>query len=244
MHLLALCAPEPHTSSLPQKIRWLSIGADHPLQELAMAADANAVQVFQKYPLDFMKQTLVRAPSCQTAVYGRPMALTLSLDPMATAQLAGKAVKVYALRAAEPGEPSFSSYICDFSTGNISYQVLGRESEFCFTFAMDGCTFSVGSPTGTGDVLVSHGNAKGVTEGGDSQVGRQHSFASQLHGGGVAQMLQPGTYRADGAKVATTFGLRDRTGWSFYYQNYVVTKKGFPPGYELFGVYDFSGKKV
>jgi len=206
-----------------------------------MPGDENAIKVFARYPLDFMKQTLVRAPSCQSLLYGRPMRLTLLHDPMATAQLQGKPVKVYSLRKAEEGDPYFVSYICDYQKSEISYQVLSREADFCFTFAMDGCTFGVGSRTPDGEVLVSHGNAAGLTEGGTTQAERQRNFASELHGGSVAQILEPGTYRPSGERVATTFGVRLNGNWSFYYLNYKVTKKGFPPGYEHYGVHDFNG---
>lgn len=208
-----------------------------------MAADAQAVDDFLANPLGFMKSNLVRAPSCQTRVYGRPLKLTFSKADGSIAQSGGRTLNVYALREAENGEPSFESYICDFQASEISYQVLSKEAFFVFTFAMDGCTFSVGRPTPEGDVMVSHGNAKGLQEGGNSQSERQRNFALQLHGN-VNSMLEPELYRSNGDEVATTFGIRVNSAWKFYYQSYKVTKKSYPPAYQHMGVFDFAGKAV
>ncbi|MES2068887.1 MAG: hypothetical protein V4488_00965 [Pseudomonadota bacterium] len=205
-----------------------------------MAADPQAVAAFISDPIGFMKSNLVRAPTCKTREYGRPVELTLEPDPSATATCGDAGCKVYGLRAIKEKEIGFKSYICDFSSDAICYQVLAAEADFMFTFAMTGCTFGVGSPTPGGEVLVSHSNAKSGKD--MTQTQRQFAYTEGLHGEHLAKALEPDAYRPDGQEIATTFGVRTSRKWKFFYLSYQVVKASFPIGYKHFGVYSFSGQ--
>lgn len=209
-----------------------------------MPVDAKAFDAFQTDPIGFMKDNMVLTARMGSKL-GHAIKATLATNQTATAMLNGKSIKVYTLREPRDDEPFFESYYCDFSPGQIMYEVLSKEADFAFTYAMDGCTFGVGRPTPEGDVLVTHGNARGVTEGGNSQNERQRNFALQLHGGKIDEMLEPETYRTAGDMAATTFGLRCNNKWQFAYLSYKLTKRSVvAPAYEHFGVFDFNGKKL
>ena len=93
-----------------------------------------------------------------TKVYGRPERLQFKEDVTAKGTCKDIPCKVYNVTTATAGADSFLSYICDYKTGEINYQVLGPGANFCFTTTMNGCTFGIGSPTADGSVLVSHAN--------------------------------------------------------------------------------------
>jgi hypothetical protein len=188
-----------------------------------------------------MKGTLVTPPSIASEkTYGRPMDLTL-VKLEYTCTLSGNQINCYAVKAAEQGDPSFKSYICPYKAGELSYAVLGHEADFCFTFAMDGCTFGVGVPTPGGEVIVSHGNAKGITdEGTGDQANKQNEFARDFHRLGLAGMLEPSAYRLSNKHISTTFGVREAGRWSFYSLKYKRVKDTYPFGYEHLGVQKFA----
>jgi hypothetical protein len=173
-----------------------------------------------------------------TKVYGRPERLQLKEDLVAKGTCKEVPCKVYNVTTAAAGADSFLSYISDDKTGEINYQVLAREANFCFTTTMNGCTFGIGSPTTDGSVLVSHANmavplvptpetkalGAGLVPLGD-QAERQLEVARALHGPG-ANYLTPDMYRHEHANV-TLIGGRTSTGaWKFYYQRWAVA--GFP----------------
>jgi len=211
-----------------------------------MAGDAKAVSEFTGDIIAFMKNNLVVAPITQTKEYGRAMGMTLiDITPISAKDaITSNPVNVYCLRPAEEGDPIIPIYICDYQGGNICYQVLSDEADYCFTYAMDGCTFSVGTANGSGDVMVSHANSANLTEdiqGWDTatQQEKQTMMANSLHNSSVQGMLQPDTYRPNGQKVSTTFGVRKNGAWTFHYLSYLVTKKKFPCEYAHHGVHQF-----
>ncbi|MDF1505171.1 hypothetical protein [Roseisolibacter sp. H3M3-2] len=207
-----------------------------------MRGDANAVAVFSRlaYALDFMKGTLVFPPSIAAErTYGRPMNLTL-VKSVYDGTLNGRAINCYTVAEAADDDPSFRSYICPYKAGDLSYTVLGHEADFCFTFAMDGCTFAVGTPTPNGEVIVSHGNAKGNTEGAGDQASRQQDFATDFHRQGVAGVLDPSTYRLSNKHISTTFGVREGGRWAFHSLRYKRVKDTYPFAYEHLGVTKFA----
>jgi hypothetical protein len=173
-----------------------------------------------------------------TSVYGRPEHLQFKEDTTSKGTSKDTPCKVYNVTKATAGADSFLSYICDYKAGEINYQVLGREANFCFTTIMNGCTFGIGSPTSDGSVLVSHANmavpsvptaetkalGPGLAPPG-SQAERQLAVAKALHGPG-ASYLTPDVYRHEHANV-TLFGGRTSSGaWKFYYQRWVLA--GYP----------------
>lgn len=207
-----------------------------------MPGDAEAVEQFSRpdRAVDFMRGALVMPPSISAPLkYGRAMDLTLIPMPWACA-LGGDTIKCYAVAMAEGGDPSFKSYICPYTSGELSYAVLAKEADFCFTFAMDGCTFGVGTPTPTGEVIVSHGNAIGVTEGTGDQENKQKEFATQFHRFGLKGLLEPSTYRLSKKHISTTVGVRVGGKWKFYSLRYVRTKDTYPLAYEHLGVHKFA----
>src|SRR5258708_40043674 len=89
-----------------------------------------------------------------TRVYGRPERLQFKEDTTAKGTCKEEPCKVYNVTAAASGADSFLAYVCDYKSGEINYQVLGREADLCFTTTMNGCTFGIGSPTAAGIVLA------------------------------------------------------------------------------------------
>lgn len=169
-----------------------------------------------------------------TKVYGRPERLQFKEDVTAKGTCKDIPCKVYNVTTATAGADSFLSYICDYKTGEINYQVLGPEANFCFTTTMNGCTFGIGSPTSDGSVLVSHANmavprvptaetkalGPGLVPPGD-QAERQLVVARALHGPG-ASYLTPDVYRHDHANVTLVGGRTSTGAWKFYYQRWVL----------------------
>ena len=67
----------------------------------------------------------------------------------------GRSIPVLILRNARDGEDSIDAYVCDYTSGTLQVQMIDRAAKYCFTFAMDGCSFGIGNPTpeGAADLL-------------------------------------------------------------------------------------------
>lgn len=133
------------------------------------------------------------------------------------------------------GTTGFLAYICDYAENNISYQVLDDEADFCFTITMNGCTFGIGRPTKEGYVLVSHCNNKQPMEGDpqdEGQQDRQRKLDLAFHGPQVG-LFEPSSYRPTARHCATTFGVRIKGSWKFYYQSYAFFGNRW--AYEVYG---------
>ena len=179
-----------------------------------------------KAMLDLMDNALIMTGKLKNStVYGRPQMLKLVPDRVFRAYRKrrvrkNKTLEVLYLMHAD-GSPGFPSYILDYEKGQVSYQVLDREANYCFTITMNGCTFGIGSPTPDGSVLVTHSNAHGNLEGGGegvSQAMRQRALARAFHRPNVS-LFEPDSYRK-GNRNVTTFGIRTKGAWQFYYQAY------------------------
>jgi hypothetical protein len=171
-------------------------------------------------------------------VYGRPERLQFKEDALAKGTCKETPCKVYNVTTATAGADSFLSYICDYKRGEINYQVLGPEANFCFTTTMNGCTFGIGSPTSDGSVLVSHanmatplvptaetkGSSAGLVPPGD-QAERQLAVARALHGPG-ASYLTPDMYRHEHANVTLVGGRTSTGAWKFFYQRWAMAGSG------------------
>lgn len=179
--------------------------------------------------LSIMRHNVVKTGLLKnTKVYGRPERLSLTEDTVFKAKHHLFSCKVYNVRQAKEDESSFRSYVCDYGRNEINYQVLGTEADFCFTITMNGCTFGIGSPTGDGSVLVSHGNMAEL-EGTDEdptgdQFERQLKVGQQFHGHGTT-FLTPEMYRRKHANV-TMVGMRIKGKWKFFYQRYIAVGGG------------------
>lgn len=197
--------------------------------------------------MDIMNNAIVQTWGLKTKTYGQAQALKFAeVKGVHKGYKDNDEIPVLRLKDADNDDASFASYICDYKDGQINYQVLDKDADFCFTWTMNGCTFGIGSRTTDGAVMVSHGNAKGqIPKGGSQQetLSAQHDlqkgWAEALHGDSVT-MLQPASYRPTGSKqVATTFGLRTADGWKFYYQSYDIPGGG---RMDLKGVHPIVGK--
>lgn len=119
------------------------------------------------------------------------------------------------------------AYICNYTAGNVEYCRLGTAANLCFTITMNGCTFGVGQPAPDGTLLVTHANT-----GGKTTPQQEQTFGA--HGTKQVSMLEPALYRRAGSNMnATTFGIRTKGKWKFYFQLYSV--KSFV--YTLIGVF-------
>jgi hypothetical protein len=119
------------------------------------------------------------------------------------------------------------SFICNYAPGVVHQETLTVHGDYCFTAAMNGCTFGVGPNVG-GQVTVAHANSGGATGLQRAQVA---GVVGPLAG---AKVLEPAAYRhlAPGL-TATTFGVRTGANWNFYFQSY---KSVGAPAYQTFGV--------
>ncbi|WP_334188240.1 hypothetical protein [Noviherbaspirillum sp.] len=165
-----------------------------------------------------------------TSVYGRPEKLTLTEEKFFKGVDAkGKSIPIYNLKQATGSGDEFLSYICDYKRGELHYQILGREANFCFTITMNGCTFGVGAAASDGTVMVTHGNQADVKDGADVPSGdmfaKQRTLATQFHGPDV-MLLEPSQYRPTNKENISTFGIWMNGAWNFFYQSYQVVGSG------------------
>lgn len=174
--------------------------------------------------LQLMNNALVKTGTLRNATrFGRPESLELVPETFFKGvDTARKEIKVYNLKQTTQKGAGFLSYVCDYKRGELHYQVLDREADFCFTVTMNGCSFGVGAPNADGSVLVSHGNMAFVKDAPDvpsgSSAERQEALAEALHGPNLA-ILDPRNYRREQESI-TTFGVRIKDDWKFFYQSY------------------------
>jgi hypothetical protein len=171
-------------------------------------------------------------PLKNSTTYGRAQMLSLAKVPGETGlQPDGTPSDAYFVRHAGEGEKGFLAYICDYEPGKLSYQVLSTEAKFCFTTTINGCTFTLGMPSGDGTLIVSHTNMRTTamdkrdveTRGKTATVTFQGMVAADFHRHGT--MLDSTIYWAAGDSVdgrginVTVFGINDG-GWKFYFQRW------------------------
>jgi hypothetical protein len=119
-------------------------------------------------------------------------------------------------------------YFCPYGDDEAHFITLGRDANFMFTPAMDGCTFGVGSQNGEGVVRVGHvnyalaGKKWGAQDGQERQREAQRNVLGDRLGWN-AKMIQPEMYKGlQNDRSATTFGiLDDDYYWSFYTLRYI-----------------------
>jgi hypothetical protein len=118
----------------------------------------------------------------------------------------------------------FEAYWCHYEPGETHYTFLGTAAPLMFTATMNGCSFGIGMPNGSGQVLVGHSNLSGANE-----SGQNAQLASAIKDGTV---LTGTFYRGKETKGpdpvsgfpstlqslndATTFGVYKNGEWSFY----------------------------
>lgn len=185
--------------------------------------------------------------------YGRPEQLILQPAVHEKGIRDGKACNVYNIRQGTGGE-AFSSYVCDYGEGQLNYQVLSSEADFCFTITINGCTFSLGTAASDGTLIVSHTNTKGRTfnaqdkktfgyddtsethSGRGWQASTQQAIAKSFHGSG--SYIDGTVYYANGDVNVMVFGVRVASKWAFYYQTFRRSQGAW----EHMGFYDFAAQ--
>jgi len=111
-------------------------------------------------------------------------------------------------------------YWLGYKDDSAKFQMLGTNGpRVMLTHRMDGCTFGVGSPTATGDVLVGHFNIQTVS--GQADVGAMRDTAKVMLGDN-AKLLEKTKYmKGNNQNITTTFGVRNNNNrWKFYHQRY------------------------
>lgn len=185
--------------------------------------------------------------------YGRPERLGL-IPTTDKGSRKSKPCDVYRIQQSA-GLDAFPAYVCDYGEGQLNYQVLSSEADFCFTTTINGCTFAVGAAARDGTVIVSHTNAKpgkldeedkqslgwdpklkATLEGRNWQIDVQKKLAKQFHGKG--RFLDSHTYYKKGEVNVTLFGLRQNEKWKFYYQSF----RRASGCWEFTGFHDFSAQ--
>ena len=131
----------------------------------------------------------------------------------------GKEVgKVWYLKASDKNTTNTAlfSYICDYQKNDTKFVMLGDRAKFCFTITMNGCTFGIGAPNSSGDVIVSHCNRASDS----NQAVTQRDITRGGHKNANVTLLEPSMYRPVAQMTCTTFGLRIGSTWKFYFQSY------------------------
>jgi len=112
-------------------------------------------------------------------------------------------------------------YWLGYRDDSAKFQMLSTNGpRVMLTHRMDGCTFGVGSPTATGDVLVGHFNIQTVS--GRADVGAMRDTAKIMLGNN-ARLLEKTKYmRGNNQIITTTFGAKNNQNrWKFYHQRYL-----------------------
>lgn len=110
--------------------------------------------------LKIMSNSIVTTSNLKNAkVRGQPELVAFKLVTSFKGQKpGGAAVPVYALVNTDNQSSGFDAYICDYEQGSTKYAVLGNNADFMFTITMNGCTFGIGMPAPSGEVIVCHSN--------------------------------------------------------------------------------------
>lgn len=117
-----------------------------------------------------------------------------------------------------------TAYWCGYQDDSVKSQMLSNQVPLFFTHRMDGCTFGVGSPTPTGDVLVSHLN---IQLNGRTDEGIMRESAKIILGNN-SRLLEKSRYmRGNNSIITTTFGVRRNNRWRFYHQRYLPNGIGY-----------------
>ena len=216
-----------------------------------MPGSSEAVISFLTSPVDFCNANMIRVRGDLSAEgFGKANKFTL-VDVTGTAatcvNTSDNPCNVYSLsKAADSDTTVIHAYFCDYTGGQIRHQILSKAAAICFTITMDGCTFGIGSSTPTGCVLVTHANATGahpdiadLGERAAANIQTQKDWTlADL--GADATLLEPTAYRPAGEQIATTFGVREGSGWDFYYQSYRRLATRYPTPYKLLGCTKFT----
>ncbi len=131
----------------------------------------------------------------------------------------GKEISIYSLEHSTKtsSDAALFSYICDYKKNEHHYATIAKAAKFCFTVTMNGCTFGIGTQSTDGTVIVSHCNRASV----EKQRHVQMTDVSKGHGKDNLQgVLNPAIYRVADRMSATTFGIRVKGKWKFYFQSW------------------------
>jgi|GEM_PF-2933200 len=136
----------------------------------------------------------------------------------ATAQdTQGHAMDVYEVTTAGANAGNgLRAFICNYVPGTVQQETIGALGDYCFTAAMNGCTFGIGPAVG-GQRTVAHAN-----HGGNS-VQQRVQLTGVLGPLTGLKVLEPSAYRRvkpNSRLTATTFGIRTGMNWNFYFQSY------------------------
>jgi hypothetical protein len=223
-----------------------------------------AVEAFLSDPVGFMDANIVTQGVSGVAVVGNVTAFTFLETAAPGTNSSGKACKVYEMKKvgdAGGEKDKLDAYWCPYADDKVNAVTLAAEADYMFTAKMDGCSFGVGMAGPDGAVRVAHANtsnsaeldeiveqiiAAGVKDPAKSRALALAKFRTkssqqmgQLSGalGGVATAVGPLDYSAVGL-MSTTFGVRAKGEWSFYFHLY--QKKG--PGWALLGCFPFPNR--
>lgn len=143
----------------------------------------------------------------------------------------GNALDVYEIVTAGANAGNgLRCFVCNYVPGQVHSEVLTAHADYCFTAAMNGCTFGI-SPMANGQVTVAHANTGG------NAVAQRVQLNGVLPGGlAAAKVLEPAAYRRvkpNSTLTATTFGIRTGMKWKFYFQSFESLGNG---AYRTYGV--------
>ena len=169
--------------------------------------------------LAFMADNLIATGLLQNAQQNSaPEFLVLSKTGTQVTKNGNPAGWVYYLKnsAETSTATAIKSYICDYEKNHTNYALLSDKAKFCFTITMNGCTFGIGMPNSSGDVIVSHSNRASDP----NQAETQRDITMGGHRNAQVTMLEPSLYRPAPRMTCTTFGLRVAGKWQFQFQSY------------------------
>ena len=223
-----------------------------------------AVDAFLSDPVGFMDANVVLQGVSGAGVVGNVAAFTFLGSAAPGTRTNGKACKVYEMKKvgdAGGEKDKLDAYWCPYADDRVNAVTLAAEADYMFTAKMDGCSFGVGMAGADGAVRVAHANtsnsdeldaiveqiiAAGVKDPAKASALAMAKFRTksgqqmgQLSGalGGVTTAVGPMDYSAVGL-LSTTFGVRVKGQWSFYFHLY--QKKG--PGFEVLGCFPFPNR--
>lgn len=130
----------------------------------------------------------------------------------------GAAMDVYeVVSAGAHAANGLRSYICNYTPGAVENEVIDAHADYCFTTAMNGCSFAM-SPAVGGQVTVAHANDPGGPTSQRTQLSTAVGPLTANH-----TVLEPAAYRRlrpQAGLTATTVAVRMGGTWSLYFQSF------------------------
>lgn len=221
------------------------------------------VAEFLRDPIRFMDTNIVLQGVSGVAVVGNVAAFTFVESASPGTRPNGESCKVYEMKKVGDADEAdkFDAYWCPYANDQVNAITVADEAAYLFTAKMDGCSFGVGMAGPDGAVRVAHANttnskalddivqqiiAAGVKDPAKANALAMAKFRTksseqmeQLTGaiGGMSTAVGPLDYSAVGL-MSTTFGVRVKGEWNFYFHLY--QKKG--PGFALIGCFPFPNR--